>query len=160
MRPVPFARDWHHDTPSHNEEKGMFNLTKPCVTCPFRKGQGERFQLKSLNEIITASAFQCHKTVDYSGNKPRPGNKPQQCAGLMSVLHREGCPNQIMQVGERLGGFDPGRLDHTETYTTLDEVFQAHGCPNELPSYYARPQHPQSIQEISAEFSATIRGKR
>lgn len=81
-----------------------------------------------LDEIVEASAFQCHKTVDYGDDgKPAPGPRPQQCAGLMAVLHREGRPNQIMQVAMRLTGFDPETLDpRGEAYASLEDVCRAH----------------------------------
>jgi hypothetical protein len=107
----------------------MFDLRSPCVSCPFRKGQGELFELhpERLEEIFEAPAFQCHKTVDYSGDEPDSGSRPQQCAGLMSVLHREDQPNQIMQVGYRLGALDLDKLDpRGEAYDTIDAVREAH----------------------------------
>jgi len=117
----------------------MFKLTRPCVTCPFRLGQGELFQLHParLAEIFAGPAFQCHKTLDYDGatyddeggEHPGHGDHPQQCAGLMSLLHRAGQPNQIMQVAERLGYFDPGKLDHSDVYPSIAEAMKAHGRP-------------------------------
>ncbi len=108
----------------------MFDLKRPCVTCPFRKGQGETFNLHlaRLREIAKASAFQCHKTVNYDDDgRPFQGDKPQQCAGLMAVLHRSGKPNQIMQVAERFGSLDPDQLDpRGEAYDNLDDAFKAH----------------------------------
>ena len=46
----------------------MFKLKRPCTNCPFRKGQGELFELgqSRLLEIFDAVAFQCHRTIDYS----------------------------------------------------------------------------------------------
>lgn len=118
----------------------MFRLQRPCVNCPFRKGQGELFQLREqrLLDIVAATSFQCHKTVDYDTDDDctgRPGDRPQQCAGLMAVLHREGRPNQIMQVAERLGALDPERLDpQHEAYGSLEEVLKAHaGAATEKP---------------------------
>lgn len=109
----------------------MFKLTRPCVTCPFRKGVGERFQLhrERLREIFEAVAFQCHKTVNYDewdDPHKRSGEHPQQCAGLMSLLHREGRDNQFMQVGQRLGAFDPEKLDPTDVYDTIADAMAAH----------------------------------
>lgn len=108
----------------------MFDLKQPCVTCPFRKGVGSLFRLHPgrLVEIKHASAFQCHKTVDYSDeDHPDRGNRPQQCAGLMAVLHREGCGNQMMQVGQRFGALDPAKLDPKgETYESWQDVLMAH----------------------------------
>ena len=113
----------------------MFKLKRPCDNCPFRRGVGETFQLHParLREIVDAPAFQCHKTVDYSGDDPAPGEKPQQCAGLMSVLHKAGKPSQLMQVAERLGDFGPDSLDHADTYDPLTELFAAHAGAEVVP---------------------------
>lgn len=110
----------------------MFDLKSPCANCPFRRGQGELFGLsrERIEEIIHAPAFQCHKTVDYDefdDAEKRQGDKPQQCAGLMALLHREGMPNQIMQVAERLGALDPDHLDpRDEAYSSFMEALDAH----------------------------------
>lgn len=107
----------------------MFDLKRPCVDCPFRKGQGENFALSDgrLNEIFVAPAFQCHKTVDYSDDEPGSGNRPQQCAGLMAVLAREDRPNQIMQVASRLGALNFRALDPKgEAYGSFAETRSAH----------------------------------
>lgn len=110
----------------------MFDLKAPCVNCPFRIGQGELFGLAPdrITEIVRAPAFQCHKTVDYDvedDEAPGAGNKPQQCAGLMAVLHREGRPNQIMRIAERLGALDPDQLDpRGEAYPSLEAARAAH----------------------------------
>jgi hypothetical protein len=105
----------------------MFDLLSPCVTCPFRKGQGSMFRLGRLGEIRRAPAFQCHKTIDYSGEEAAPGNMPQQCAGLLTVLWREGELNQIGRVAVRLGSLDPDKLDpRREAYESWDQVVAAH----------------------------------
>jgi hypothetical protein len=107
----------------------MFDLKQPCVTCPFRKGMGQRFRLPPgrLREIRDGTAFQCHKTVDYSGEEPDHGDRPQQCAGLMAVLHREGLDNQIMQIAQRFGELDPTKLDPKgEVYENWQDVLMAH----------------------------------
>jgi hypothetical protein len=108
----------------------MFCLERPCLNCPFRRGQGELFQLPEmrLTAIFAAPAFQCHMTVVYDDEGDgRAGDRPQQCAGLMAVLHRENRPNQIMQVAMRLGHLDPERLDpQGEVYGSLRETIAAH----------------------------------
>lgn len=111
----------------------MFDLKKPCGNCPFRKGQGERFNLGTERclEILNGEAFQCHKTVDYRYEDDpykRQGKKPQQCAGVMSLLHRAGLPNQIMRVAERLGAADFSKLDHTDVYGDMAEAIEAHSA--------------------------------
>jgi hypothetical protein len=112
----------------------MFDLRRPCVSCPFRKGQGERFHLPPdrLREIMVAPSFQCHKTVDYDTDPDNacPGDRPQQCAGLMALLHRIGQPNQIMQVASRLGALDLGALDpRGEAYPDRESAMRAHASP-------------------------------
>lgn len=127
----------------------MFKLTRPCSNCPFRRGKGELFQLhpERLKEIVEAPAFQCHRTVDYSGDIPDQGERPQQCAGLMAVLHREGRPNQIMQVAERLGGFDPAKLDpDNECYASIAEAMTAHARDRT----HADQDHPKNRSSAAA----------
>lgn len=109
----------------------MFKLKSPCANCPFRKGQGECFRLgaERIELIVESVSFQCHKTIDYSiepGEPGHRGSKPQQCAGLMSLLARAGKPNAIMQIGERLGQFNPGELNHADVYASIEEATAAH----------------------------------
>jgi len=84
-----------------------------------------------LWEIRTAAAFQCHRTIDYEhwdNRNKRQGDHPQQCAGLMAVLMREGEISQIMQVAERFGHLDVAMLDpEHEAYECWADVLQAHG---------------------------------
>lgn len=109
----------------------MFDLMSPCVNCPFRKGVGSRFQLTParLEEIRRAPAFPCHKTIVLDDEDRQAPHSPnaQQCAGLMALLHREGRPNQIMQVADRLGAIDLGALDpRREAYETWEAAKAAH----------------------------------
>lgn len=110
----------------------MFKLMRPCANCPFRKGEGEKFRmpLLRLREIRKAVAFQCHKTVAYDhfeDPEKRQGEHPQQCAGLMAVLHRINDTNTIMQIAWRLGELDLSKLDpDNEVYANWDDVLAAH----------------------------------
>jgi len=114
----------------------MFDLKRPCTNCPFRKGKGEVFWFaqERLEEIFTATAFQCHKTVYYGSGEDgeethSAGDRPQQCAGVMTVLRNENKLNDIMQVGSRLGALDLDALDpKKEAYQSFEEVFVAHKC--------------------------------
>lgn len=122
----------------------MFDLIKPCSNCPFRKGMGERFNLGTERclEIFNASAFQCHKTVDYDrweDERGRQGSKPQQCVGVMSLLHRANLPNQIMQVAERLGHADFSKLDHSAVYNNIADALEAHSWGEDWASKVAEP---------------------
>lgn len=105
----------------------MFGLKKPCVNCPFKVGQGEKFQLRRVRDIVSGTAFQCHKTVDYTDDDAgQSGERPLQCAGLMALLHREGKPNQMMQLAERMLGIDFGEIDASEVYGSIEECVEAH----------------------------------
>ena len=100
-----------------------FDLTSPCGNCPFRNDRGP-FGLhpQRIRGILgggkgkswwPATSFPCHKTVDYDDEdgKGIVGPNAQQCAGVMIILHREKRPNDAMQLGERLGLWDPSKLD-------------------------------------------------
>lgn len=121
----------------------MFDLKQPCNNCPFRRGVGEFFGMHPdrLIEITSQTAFQCHKTIDYSNfddPKKRAGDRPQQCAGLMALLRNAGNPNAIMRMGMAFGELDMETLDpRGVAYGSLDEAFKAHtGQP--VPSDYHR----------------------
>lgn len=102
----------------------MFDYKKPCNDCPFRKTQGSLYRIcqDRLNQIFTGPAFECHKTTGATGTK----HEPQQCAGLMALLHRENRPNQIMQVATRMGYLNPAQIDATEVYATLEDAINDH----------------------------------
>lgn len=108
----------------------MFDLKRPCKTCPFLRVNEDKFRLHRarIEGIAKGAAFQCHSTAvyDQDDGEGRAGGKPQQCAGLMSVLHKEGRQNQITQVATRLIGYDPGRIDGSGTYDTIAETIAAH----------------------------------
>lgn len=81
----------------------MFDLRRPCVNCPFRVSVAGTFLLgaERVREIVRATAFQCRRTVAYDhwdDPMKRQGEKPQQCAGLMALLHRAGQPNEIERL--------------------------------------------------------------
>jgi hypothetical protein len=89
------------------------------MSCPFRVGNARKFRFSGerLAQIKDAPAFQCHLTLE---------GEPEQCAGLMSVLAREGQPNQIMQIAERFGYLDLRKLDpQGAAYASWREVLAA-----------------------------------
>ena len=102
----------------------MFELKKPCVDCPFRKSNAANYALpkERLDEILSASAFECHKTTGVGGKK----HPPQQCAGLIAAQHAANQPNQITQVAQRLLSYDPSVIDTSDTFDTIQELYEAH----------------------------------
>lgn len=130
----------------------MFDLKRPCKNCPFRKGQGEAFSLgvERCLDIFNGTAFQCHKTVDYEqwdDPRGRQGSKPQQCAGVMSLLHRAKLPNQIMQVAARLGEADFSTLEHDDVYEDIADALEAHSWGERWEQEMAeeRPRVPRLV---------------
>jgi hypothetical protein len=106
----------------------MFRLSKPCSTCPFRKSTGGLFNLcvDRLYEIFDASAFQCHKTVDYSEDVTSPGNNPAQCAGLIALQHKENDPNQITQIAIRIADYNPAIIESSDVFDSYQECIEHH----------------------------------
>lgn len=103
----------------------MFDLKKPCSSCPFLRVNGPNFALRTgrLREIADADAFQCHMTL-YS--------RPQQCAGLISVLAKSMQANKITVMAQALTNYDPGSVDGSETYDSIDETMAEHNRPYNL----------------------------
>lgn len=62
-----------------------------------------------INDIRNDMSFTCHKTLDLQSQQQ------QHCAGAMVFLEREGRPNQIMRIAERMG-----RYNHKELQMDAD----------------------------------------
>jgi hypothetical protein len=116
-----------------------FDLTRPCGNCPFRTDVRPYIDARRVREILgggekrawwPAVSFPCHKTIDYDvedGERPNIGPNAQQCAGVMIILTRDKRPNDAMQLGERLCGFDASKLDMTSpVYESAAAAIAAH----------------------------------
>lgn len=95
-----------------------FDLTTPCKDCPFRSDITFHLARGRVYEIIEGittydRTFACHKTTQFDddGEHLRSNDKEQHCAGAMIFLMRREQPNQLMRIGERVGFFDPDKLD-------------------------------------------------
>lgn len=88
-----------------------YNLTTPCVECPYLIGNG--FTFKSLTEH-SSGEFPCHKACtldeDTSTYVPRSEKTPH-CAGALIFLEKQNAPHQMMRICERLGMYDRTKLD-------------------------------------------------
>lgn len=108
-----------------------FGLRGPCADCPFRSdkpfhlGPGRRQEI--ADGLRAGADFPCHKTIDYTAHEDEgrgqrtPGT--QWCGGALATIERgdEG-PNQSMRIGERLGLYDPSRIDpDAPVHDGLDE---------------------------------------
>lgn len=103
---------------------GRFAIKRPCGNCPFRNDVPRYLspgRYAQIGHDLTrlGHSFTCHKTIDYDrreeeggdGGGHVTGDRERQCAGAMIWLNSQKRPNQMMQVMERLGIFDPSRLD-------------------------------------------------
>jgi hypothetical protein len=109
-----------------------FDLTKPCDMCPFSKGckagwLGAARASEIASSIIRGQSFPCHKTVVYDddGESIR-GDNEQHCAGSMILLEKINRPHQMMRIGERLGMYDPDKLDMSADVFDTPQAFIRH----------------------------------
>ncbi len=108
----------------------------PCDNCPFRKDK--KFHLRAARAVdiaeglLRGESFHCHKTIDYGSAEDgeidaRPFNYAEQfCGGALAMLTKQGHFTQMMQIGERLGVWDPSTMDpDAPVYENLDEFVAA-----------------------------------
>lgn len=95
-----------------------FKLARPCPKCPFRTDvppylHGARAQ-EIATSLLRGADFPCHQTTvpDPDDESQNIGTTESQfCAGALIMLEREEAPNQAMRFAERLGLYDPAKLD-------------------------------------------------
>lgn len=90
-----------------------------------------------------ATWFACHKTVDYDDDwKGRAGSDTQHCAGVLIILHREGRPNDAMQIAERLHYWDPAKLElGAPVYPSTQAAIDGQGKPKSAQKKAPAPAH-------------------
>lgn len=98
-----------------------YNLSKPCPECPFRTDCREGWlgglrATEIANSIRNGSEFPCHKTTESCEDAEAFGDRritpnSQQCAGALIVQEHEHFPNQMTRIMERLGAYDPRKMD-------------------------------------------------
>lgn len=89
-----------------------YTLKTPCDECPFLKTSG--FTFESLKEHAVGE-FACHKACDLADDETvfveKRNGKTPHCAGALIFLEKQGKPHQMMRIMERLGSYDPTKLD-------------------------------------------------
>jgi len=100
-----------------------YKKREPCENCPFRTDVTPYLRRDRAEEISDAlregGEFSCHKTVDYDGDGEddegnitgRETKQEQFCAGALIMLEKSSGPNQMMRVAQRLGMYDPSKLN-------------------------------------------------
>lgn len=110
-----------------------FDLRRPCNNCPFRNDITPFIRPERAEEILTSQGdFPCHKTTDIETDDDGETIRSNQdcehhCAGFLILLEKEGVPNQMMRISERLGMYDPSILDmDAPVYDSVSECVEAH----------------------------------
>lgn len=102
-----------------------FDLKKPCKDCPFIKGNSFEQSLSRqrvsliLEDIKDNKTFPCHKHQ----------SPEQNCAGSALFVRKQGIPNSMLQIAERLGLGNPSKLSlrkETELYETEKQMIGAY----------------------------------
>ena len=133
-------------------------LKAPCAQCPFRKDQdflstGRKLQLVYETAHLGLS-FSCHKTLDYQrGEGELIAEVSQHCAGSLHFLHQIDRPNQVMQIGGRLGVWSIGDLQGGESIHDSIESFVGMGIGT-LDAVVLHHRHVQQRRGKSRAFHA------
>jgi hypothetical protein len=98
-----------------------YRLVKPCAKCPFRTDippfLGSAARVTEIERSLERGAFNCHETLDYKrcdeDGAPAETEHTAHCAGALILLEKLGRSSQLMRIGERLGLYDPRKLDMT-----------------------------------------------
>lgn len=103
----------------------MFKLISPCAKCPFRRDVPGYLRPERVASICDAllrdQSFICHATLKL------PSHDRQHCAGATIFLERQGRPNQMMRVSERLGLYDHRKLNmDAPVFLTAGEAIAHH----------------------------------
>lgn len=118
------------------------DLVRPCPHCPFRTDVHGYLRRGRAVEIATAIAggatFACHKTTeeieewDGDGGDLVATANSQQCAGSLICQEHMENPNQATRVAERIGIYDPTRLDMSAPVArSLAQFIYHHGADEE-----------------------------
>ena len=97
-----------------------YGLIRPCPHCPFRNDIEPYLRPERTTEIATeiqqGGPFICHETTVHKEGEDGAielleGPNSKVCAGSLIVMEKMGRPNQDARLAERLGEYDPSRLD-------------------------------------------------
>lgn len=136
-----------------------FKLRKPCKDCPFRNDIRPFIHPERAAEIARGVleedlTFTCHKTIsgentdedEYAYEEDPtaevsyvPGPQDQMCAGALVLIQKTGSSNQMVQLAERFGMWDPSKLDmDSPVYESARDMVEAHERQDALEREAAR----------------------
>lgn len=109
-------------------------MKQPCNNCPFLVENGITLTTSRIEEIVNTlmhdGSFNCHKTVDYSGDEPRVTKDSKLCFGSVLFLEniaQGGCrSNVIYRLGLKIGHFAIDDLRKDESvFQSLEDILDA-----------------------------------
>jgi hypothetical protein len=99
--------------------------------CPHTPLRPERTAeiLRALT--VEDKTFACHQTThlgewDNDEEGYRPSGAEQHCAGALILIEKAGIANAMVQIAERLGLYQPLRLDMTAPVFATPQAMQEH----------------------------------
>lgn len=109
-----------------------YTLRAPCNNCPFRTDVAPYLRPERAQEIAAAlrqgGEFACHKTTVHSDHDGEDvlvddPSRSRFCAGALATMEREGASNQMTRIAERLGMYEPEKLnaDALPVYASLTD---------------------------------------
>lgn len=131
-----------------------FSLRKPCKECPFLRGQSYLYpaRAREIGEAVMHGdvTFTCHKHLhgayrqaDFDDNEAcsyKADMNDQHCAGALLMIEKTGAANAMVQIAERLGLYDPQRLEHDhDVYLSPDEMAEGHARHVDRPERVRAP---------------------
>lgn len=100
--------------------KRRYGLVRPCPKCPFRTDVPPYLRPDRAQEIArsvqSGGEFFCHETTvpDPDDDAEMIENEGSMvCAGSLILMEKARTPNQMMRIAQRIGMYDPERLDLT-----------------------------------------------
>jgi len=102
-----------------SRDERRYSLTRPCAHCPFRTDVPPYIRRECAREIVQSlvrGEFSCHETTisvedDDGDARMIDGPRSLHCAGALIMLEHAEAPSQMMRIMERIGAYDPRRLD-------------------------------------------------
>jgi hypothetical protein len=107
-----------------------YGMTTPCAKCPFRNDIRPYLTSDRVREIehsLLRAEFPCHTTTEHDdeGECVPTGNEIH-CAGALILMEKEQRSGQMMRIAERLGMYDPTKLDMgAPVYNSFKEMANA-----------------------------------
>lgn len=102
-----------------------YSMPRPCANCPFLRKGGVRLGEERIREILAGvlgnpgATFACHKTTGVENDKRI---EHRHCAGALIFAEKHGTTGQMVRIAERLGMYDPTKLDQSAFELVFDTV--------------------------------------